>query len=591
MTDTILGVEISEFVVNRQYAKIQYLQEENKQLQEQLKDMEKALKLNKDVLRLTLEQNLNNSNNSTNSSEHIQTIQLQMKLHEENEMLRNQMVKLTDERNLAQNKVLLSQQISEENQAFYKDLIVELEDKLSELRRCIQDKEYTIQDIEKNRGLVDNGQMVKIREIVTPHEQSLRLHEELESTRQILNKVSQQSQNLQEENKQLKEINQIYKRELIKFRILLRSPLVYQKMKNYIYQDDPGNSADDIQFHREIFLNQLLLNQIPNEQIPDQHQGCREFQQQSTNTMKYLTNNERSIYMEKLQKSEALLKGYKELFEKEKNKVDFLVKLTDDMEKKINECYSYNEQIINGINSRDQKIEQLQAEVQYYRTQYGNYISFLKNKRKINLNQSFQLKEEIKNLSPTTPPPNLNANNKILNDIEKDPNDTEKIVSILDPVEDQSPDNWKPDDLDDKQKPPKKFSNIFDYNYSEMNLMECKQLLLNTAKELFINYNLKMNNLKKKQLMDPKKCIKTKQIHHIKSSSDPLDYFTLQYQNLQLSDKHQVNYNNNFTNFLIKKNTKDQEWEKILNECSIIQGEKTKQVISDNYGFNDIPFN
>lgn len=30
MTETILGVEISEFVANRQYAKIQYLQEENK---------------------------------------------------------------------------------------------------------------------------------------------------------------------------------------------------------------------------------------------------------------------------------------------------------------------------------------------------------------------------------------------------------------------------------------------------------------------------------------------------------------------------------------------------------------------------------
>lgn len=62
-------------------------------------------------------------------------------------------------------------------------MIEELEDKLAEMRRCIQDKEYTIQDIEKNRGLIDNGQMIKIREIVTPNEQSLRLHEELESTR------------------------------------------------------------------------------------------------------------------------------------------------------------------------------------------------------------------------------------------------------------------------------------------------------------------------------------------------------------------------------------------------------------------------
>ena len=65
-----------------------------------------------------------------------------------------------------------------------------------------------------------------------------------------------------------------------------------------------------------------------------------------------------------------------------------------------------------------------------------------------------------------------------------------------------------------------------------MNLLDCKQFLLNTAKELFIHYNLKMNNLKKKQLMDPKKLVKAKPIWHVKSSSDPLDYFTLQYQNI-----------------------------------------------------------
>ncbi|CAD8044418.1 unnamed protein product [Paramecium primaurelia] len=594
MTDTILGGEISEFVANRQYAKIQYLQEENKQLQEQLKDMEKALKLNKEVLRLTLEQNLNNSNNSTNSSEQIQTIQLQMKLHEENEMLRNQMSKLTDERNIAQNKVLLSQQISEENQAFYKDLIVELEEKLGELRRCIQDKEYTIQDIEKNRGLNDNGQMVKIREIVTPHEQSLRLHEELESTRQILNKLSQESQHLQEQNKLLKDINQNFKRELIKLRIILRSPLAYYKMKNFIYNDDPGDSADNLQLHEEIFQNQPF-NQ-PSNEAPPQNQFRCVCQQQLTNTMKYLTNNERANYQEKIQKTETLLKGFKELFEKEKNKVALLVQLTDSLEKKINECYNQNELIIKGISSRDQKIEQLQAEVQYYRTQYGNYIHFLKNKRKINLNLSFQLKEISTNLQPT-PPPIQNTNNKILSDFEKGPDDTEQHISILeDPVDDQSPDIKKSNKIDGQSKVNQKLSNILEHNYSQMNQLECKQLLLNTAKDLYLNYNLKMNNFIKKQLMDPKKCLKAKPIWHLKSSSDPLDYFTLQYQNLQISGKSEFKQNDDLANFLKKKQPKAaKEHEKnnwdFLNDFSMIQGEKNKQILSENYGFNEMVLN
>ena len=50
--------------------------------------------------------------------------------------------------------------------------------------------------------------------------------------------------------------------------------------------------------------------------------------------MKYLTNNERysiqfniirAIYQEKIQKSESLLKGFKELFDKEKNKTALLI--------------------------------------------------------------------------------------------------------------------------------------------------------------------------------------------------------------------------------------------------------------------------
>ncbi|CAD8134770.1 unnamed protein product [Paramecium octaurelia] len=591
MTDTILGLEVNEFVVNRQSAKIQYLLEENKQLSEQLKDMEKALKLNKEVLRLTLEQNLNNSNNSTNSSEQIQTIQLQMKLHEENEMLRNQMAKLTEERNIAQNKVLLSQQISEENQAFYKDLIVELEEKLGELRRCIQDKEYTIQDIEKNRGLSDNGQMVKIREIVTPHEQSLRLHEELESTRQILNKLSQESQNLQEQNRQLKDINQNFKRELIKLRIILRSPLAYYKMKNFIYNDDPGDSADNISLHEEIYQNQPF-NHNSND-TPAQCQNNQGFQQSLPNSIKYMTNNERANYQEKLQKTETLLKGYKELFEKEKNKVALLSQSTDDLEKKINQCYSQNEQLIKAIRSRDQKIEQLQAEVQYYRTQYGNYIHFLKNKRVVNLNLSVQL-NKLSNNKQLTPPPVTNENNRILTDFERDPDSAEQHVSILDePVDEQSPEIRKNNQQNGQNKAHQKLSNMLEHNYSQMNQLECKQFLLNTAKDLYIQYNLKMNNLQKKQLMDLNKCIKAKPIWHLKSSSDPLDYFTLQYHNLQISGKSEIKHNDELANFLRKKYpTKEVEkdnWD-FINDISMIQGDKPKQMISEHFGFNEIGF-
>ncbi|CAK83147.1 unnamed protein product (macronuclear) [Paramecium tetraurelia] len=575
MTDTIIGGGVSEFVANRQYAKIQYLQEENKQLLEQLKDMEKALILNKEVLRLSLEQNLNNSNNSTNCSEQNQTLHLQMKLHEENEMLRNQIVKLTEERNLAQNKVLLQSQISEENQAFLKDLIVELEEKVGEMRRCIQDKEYTIQDIEKSRGLIDNGQMVKIREIVTPHEQTLRLTEELESTRQLLNKVSQGSQKLQEQNRMLKDQNQNFLREQIKYHLILRSPLAYYKMKSYVYNDDLGHSVDNLEIHNENYSNQVF-NTGQNDPAP-QRDG--QYQQQQQNNMKYLTNNERAIYQEKLQKTESLLKGYKELFEKEKNKVGLLVQIKDDQERKIEECYSYNEVILQALKNKDQKIEQLQTEMQYYKTQFGNYMYFLKNKRKVNLDLSLQLKEPINNVQPSPPPI---SNNKILINFDEEFEQPEKHISVLDPVDDDpSPDNRKNIDLDGQMKQQNKMSNIQEPNYSEMNQQECKQFLQNTAIELFVQYNLKMNNLKKKQLMHPSMSLKTKPIWHAKSFSDPLDYFTLQYYNLQVSGQYEINQRCNLPNFQTMKQGKGLEkpkqvWDIDFNELSIIQGEKSQ---------------
>ena len=55
MADLILGSEVSEFLVNRQTAKIQYLQQENYQLLEQVKDLERALILNKDILKIAFE--------------------------------------------------------------------------------------------------------------------------------------------------------------------------------------------------------------------------------------------------------------------------------------------------------------------------------------------------------------------------------------------------------------------------------------------------------------------------------------------------------------------------------------------------------
>ncbi|KAM3141030.1 hypothetical protein pb186bvf_006831 [Paramecium bursaria] len=559
MADLILGSEISEFVANRQYAKIQYLQQENEQLQEQLRDFDKALKLNKDIIRLAFDatSNINNSNNSTNASnESIQQKQLLLKLHEENEVLRTQLKKLQEERNLAQNKVLLQQQISEENQAFYKDLIQEQEEKLQELRRCIQDKEYTIQDIEKNRGIVENGQMIKIREIVTPNEQTLRLHEELESTRQILNKLSQESQSLQEQNTELKDQNFNFKRELIKLRIVHRSPVAYYKMKEFIYDDNQGIGDEDLALHSEIYANMGFLNVDAN---PPQYNHAFQQSQQQQN-LKYLTNNERQIYQEKLQKSESLLKGFRELFEREKNKSALLIQQVDELCQKLQESYNSNQILINSNKLKDQKMDQLLNDLQYYRTQYGNYIYLLKNKRKANLNLSFDRYKTLNCVQQSQKRVEAPVQKKQQHDkqqIEEDQEDIQINVSILEEKQNLEIAHMYSDADHDKitplqQNPDDEFEEHYRVSTPnkkpqrkdqyQMNMLECKQFLLNSAKELYMEYNLRMNNLQRKQLMDPQKWSKQRPIWHQKSSSDPLDYFTLNFQDFQFSEMKQFGH-------------------------------------------------
>lgn len=67
----------------------------------------------------------------------------------------------------------------------------ELEDKVLELRRIIQDKEFTIQQLEKKLKIPDKDTLTyKIKEVINPSEQSLALQAEIENLKDILNKLN-----------------------------------------------------------------------------------------------------------------------------------------------------------------------------------------------------------------------------------------------------------------------------------------------------------------------------------------------------------------------------------------------------------------
>lgn len=64
----------------------------------------------------------------------------------------------------------------------------------------IQDKEFVIQDFEKAKGYYDYGPnvLVRIRDITTPNEQSMKLHNEIEHLKGMINRISEENQKLNE---------------------------------------------------------------------------------------------------------------------------------------------------------------------------------------------------------------------------------------------------------------------------------------------------------------------------------------------------------------------------------------------------------
>ncbi|CAD8198636.1 unnamed protein product [Paramecium pentaurelia] len=388
----ILGTEVNEFVTNRQQSKIHYLSQENKLLQEYIADLENALKLNKQAMSLALDSNKpqQTKDGSTLSSEQSSTSELIKLLNEENKKLMEALTKQQKLSSQLQTKILLQEQIAEEQSNYYKDLISDLEYKLIELKRNIHDKEYAIQELERMKPIQEKeGQLIKLIEVVTPSEQNLKMHEELESVRGVLQKITAEAQSVSESNNALREVNYHLKREIFKMRIVLRSQVNYQNMKDFVFNEYLEKTDNNLELNRELQNHRGRLEQMHQELYGTSSLGygfSPEPQQ-----LKYLSKNERMIYQEKLHKMEMMVKGFKELFEKEKNSNLSVSKLYNELIKKYQQIQDTNELLIRSNQLKDQKNDQLMAELQFYKKQNQNYMEQLKTRKQFN---SIQLNQE-----------------------------------------------------------------------------------------------------------------------------------------------------------------------------------------------------
>ena len=123
-------------------------------------------------------------------------------------------------------KALINRQIAEESENRLKEIEGEFEEKTHELRRIIQDKEYTVQELEKVKpGMTKDGTIIKYREvlhvfffqnlfefflkILNPNEQLMKLQQENSILLNNLNKISKKMHELEEKNKQTTETNMV----------------------------------------------------------------------------------------------------------------------------------------------------------------------------------------------------------------------------------------------------------------------------------------------------------------------------------------------------------------------------------------------
>ncbi|CAD8177971.1 unnamed protein product [Paramecium pentaurelia] len=181
----IQNLTSSLYIANNQHTElIDYLKQENKQLTEQLNELKGLLQLNKKALRIMTPQN--------NDEQNKAILMVLKNLQEENAKLHNQIDKLIEERNQAQNQVLINQQITEEAQRHEKELILSLQNKIQTLQNNLNKAEQQLSKMEQLKPEYDeiSGIVIKYKEICEPDKIAIKFHNQIEMlTSQLIQQI------------------------------------------------------------------------------------------------------------------------------------------------------------------------------------------------------------------------------------------------------------------------------------------------------------------------------------------------------------------------------------------------------------------
>jgi len=622
MTEFILQTDPLEFQNSRQSTKIMFLQQEVHQLQDHIKDLENIVRINKEVLKIatgpqgqasTKSQAVGSQNDNTNNTIDTSSNSLSYKslqnlvehLQEENSRLLDIIEKVKKERNIAQSKALISEQICEEAQRHELETVAELEEKISDLRKLLQDKEYAIQELEKIKAIPEQeGVVVKFREVLNPTEQNLKLHNEIDALNGMLAKVSKELNKLQAENQQLQTINFSLTNELAKIKATFSSPLNFPHRFGILGQMNGETDLNNSDFLAGVFQpgpgldeNSPLPSPLPDKVHNTDNQSkapvpkldlskAKKIQEQIakkiTQPQIQPTNeNLNPKYLNKINQLEDELTLAKKRLSHEMINNRLLSDEISSIHRQVVQLSSANEILIKSNKRYEEKWQKIFYTLEFYREFYHKYIDLI-TKGRTHIKTASTFTPKLENLVKIKEKfdIDLSANpDKLIRDFKRieEENGNQINVSILQANDGEEERHSAGNEEKEKLK-----------NFHEFSKEQCKIYLLNMARDLYVNTNLSKTAIAKQMLK--KMVLQGGEQHQLlptlklkRSQSNPLEYVS---ERKQLIFETDLNKKGKKTSKK-RQDKKDQEF--IIDEDSVqfLEPEDKVKVSQNDKGFND----
>lgn len=237
-----------EHLTARRVTRLKFIEKESDHLKEYLNELKSAISLNKQILSELM---LNPPCDSCDETQ--KTRMISSKLVEaqilENRSLEEKLKQTLIDREEAEGKALINEQIAAEAQRKEQELIMDYEEKFQETRYQIERKDRVISELESKIKLLEEDAELyrasKFSVILLPDDTILEYHNKTENYRFLMQTVARELHTARTHRDQLLEYSKYLQDELSKSQLLLANPL-NRKAGDKLFNSKRELSHDDI---------------------------------------------------------------------------------------------------------------------------------------------------------------------------------------------------------------------------------------------------------------------------------------------------------------------------------------------------------